>query len=417
MHLPKIVAFFAIAGTTFTAAASPLPTPSPFGEAPLEPQMPDVSHELLAEHAAQSHQMTPDQVGWLSQGAWDEDHCSLTIYPPSGPLCFPGIPNGHHSWDPDTNLFWTEPAWWGDFGPGLEHADILFRRAVNAFEGGNAPAAYLWLGRSVHMLGDAGTPAHVLLDTHLPGDPDTYENWLSQDGQANTRAWIQANPPDPAWDMDFHMLPVWEALDIELQGELNQASQVYGGRSSGQALWELGPIGNDRVLFQLMFLIAEAADNWDSDDIQGEHFHGEVSDPGYLTQIREDLFPLVTRYSSGLIGYFEQTVLPPPPPILISPADGGRIIGNSPEFRWHPVGVDPIYRIEIAEDPEFNHTILSEQTGVPAFRPDPILSPGQYYWRAQATTVVGTGNWSTVWSFQIDWIVYAPLVIQTGPVR
>jgi hypothetical protein len=263
--------------------------------------MPDESHRLLAEHAAISHGMTEPLVGWVAQGAWDEDHCWLDPYPP----CLPGVPNGLHSWDPDTGEYWTEPSWWPEFGSGLTHADWLFAQAIEAHGAEDTEAAYRYLGRAVHMLGDMATPAHAHLDTHLPPfDMDPYEQWLNEDDLSNTRAWLAGHPPGVGWDFDFHNLPSWEELDPDLQGQLDAASENYGQRRSGQALWSLGPVDHDPVVFRLMYLMAEAADNWDSDDVEGEQIHGDLDDPAYLTQMRDTLFPLLVSYTAALLDYW-----------------------------------------------------------------------------------------------------------------
>jgi len=146
----------------------------------------------------------------------------------------------------------------------------------------------------------------VHLDTHLPPfDSDPYELWLNDDDRANTRVWTALNPPGPGWDMTFTDLPTWGDLGADLQGQLDAASELYGGRSSGQALWQLGPEGHDAVIFQLMFLMAEAADDWDSGDAAGEQFPGDLGDEAYLAQMRDTLFPLLVPYCAALIDYFE----------------------------------------------------------------------------------------------------------------
>jgi hypothetical protein len=277
-------------------------SPLPLQQAPSRPEMPDESHRLLAEHSAVSHGLSGTAVDWIAQGAWDEDHCQFEPYPP----CWPWIPNGYHSWDPDTDGYWTEPAWWVEFGSGLAHADWLFAQAVQAQDSGDAEAAYRHLGRAVHMVGDMATPAHVNLDTHLPPfDMDPYEMWLGEGDLAPTRAWISQHPAGPEWDLDVSDLPAWAELGSDLQAQLEAASQVYGGRSSGQELWLLGPEGTDVVIFRLLYLMAEEADNWDSDDVAGEQFHGNLGDPAYLAQMRDVLFPGLVSYSAALIGYFE----------------------------------------------------------------------------------------------------------------
>ena len=128
--------------------------------------MPDESHRMLAHHAAESLGLPDALVNWISQGAWDEDNCRFSSYPP----CIFNFyaSTARHSWDPDTNGYWV----WFDpglvFGPGLEHANDLFSWAVDAYSLGNVEAAYLWLGRSAHLLGDMATPA-----PHAAGHPRT----------------------------------------------------------------------------------------------------------------------------------------------------------------------------------------------------------------------------------------------------
>lgn len=379
-------------------------------EEPPTPQMGDVSHSLMAEHASSSYGLTNQQVEWVSQGAWDEDHCAVNPYPPAGPLCFPAIPSGHHSWDPDTNMFWDEPAWWGDFGSALRRAKILFNRAVAAYQNGQQTAAYLWLGRSMHLLGDMATPAHVLLDTHLPGDSDKYEAWLSAGGQEKTLAWISANPPGSEWSLEYHHLPTWGQLSEDLRAELDQASLLYGGRASGQELWQLGPEEEDPVIFRIMYLIAEQADNWDSNDFSGELNHGQLDDEAYLLAIRDALFPILTRQSTALISYFHQNVLLPQAPTLISPADGALVPGDFLQLQWHPVGVNPEYYIQVATQEQFDQPLVDESTLSSTFTIKEILSEGTYYWRVRATSKAGESEWSRTWTFNVMWRMSLPVI-------
>jgi hypothetical protein len=379
---------------------------------PPAPQMGDVGHAMMAEHAALSYGLTDQQAGWLSQGAWDEDHCSVDLYPPSGPLCFPAIPSGHHSWDPDTNTYWDQPEWWGDFGSALTRARLHFFRAVQAYQDGHEKTAYLWLGRAMHLWGDMATPAHVHLDAHLPGDGDKYESWLSADGQANTSTWIEAYPPGQAWKLSFHDIPEWENLPEDLQTVLESASQVYGERGSGQELWLLGPQGEDPVIFRLLYLLAEAADNWDSNDVQGELYHGQLDDSAYLGAIRDTLFPLLASSSTALIDYFHQTVLPPAPPIQITPPDSGWIEGNFPTLSWHPVGVNPEYDLQVAHDPQFESLLLDTRLERSSYHSSEFFPGGIYYWRVRALTDSGQGEWSLVRSFNVMWSISLPVICQ-----
>jgi hypothetical protein len=270
-------------------------------EPPLEPQMPAKTHKFLALHAAESYGHTGVEKQWIAQGAEDEDNCFPRPYPPCIRLLGPV---GYHAWDPDTNGNWEMiiiPS-----GPGLMHMNLLFDEAVDAYLNGDLQVAYLWLGRAVHILGDAATPAHTNLDEHIFGDD--YEEWLDANDFDNTKSWITQHPSGSEWYLDYRLLPEWEDLGVDLQSALDDASSQYGGRGSGEELWENGPQGIDAVLFRLLFLMAEQSDDWDSRDVLGEKHHGNPRDPEYLKQIRNTLFPHLTRYTSALIDYFEYSV-------------------------------------------------------------------------------------------------------------
>lgn len=67
---------------------------------------------------------------------------------------------------------------------------------------------------------------------------------------------------------------------------------------------------------------------------------------------------------------------------LVSPADGGSVNDDMPEFRWTLNGSNEVARVEIAEEESFRELVTAsewapETSALPA-RP---LSPGQYYWR------------------------------------
>lgn len=378
---------------------------------PPKPQLPDTSHSLLGEHAAQSYGLSIEQIDWVSQGAWDEDHCATAIYPPAGIWCLPAFNGGYHSWDPDMGEFWSEPSLWPGFGSGLSRANLLFSNAVETYQSGNLAAAYLWLGRSIHMLSDISTPAHVNLDTHLPRDEDSYELWLSEDGHLNTRSWINANPAGSMWIQDFKELPIWEELTGDLQNQLEEASKFYGERESGQVLWELGPVGEDAVIFRLMYLLAEEADNWDSNDVSGEMYPGDLSDPAYLVQIRDTTFPMLILHSAALISYFQAWVLPPLAPNLISPTDGERTPKDQPTFTWTSPGIEAEYRIEIDESIDFDQPLINALLTDITYTPDLALDGGDFYWRVQATTAAGRGDWSPVWQVTIVTEPDAPVLL------
>jgi hypothetical protein len=159
-----------------------------------------------------------------------------------------------------------------------------------------------------------------------------------------------------------------------------------------------------------MYLIAEEADNWDSNDVQGEQFHGDTTDPEYLAQIRDTLFPILAWQSTALIDYFQQTVLTEPAPRLLSPLDGEMVPDNPPLLKWDPVGIKPSYEIEIDVDQDFIEPVITGETIATTFTPDAKLVSGEYVWRVRAYKVDWTSDWSEVWSFKVGWRVSMPII-------
>lgn len=263
-----------------------------------EPNLPDLSHQFLAIHAAQSHGNSTLQINLISQGAYDEDHQLIPTF-------------GWHSWDPDTGDFWWSPT--GD-GPALERANMLFGEAVGLFIT-DQNSAWMKFGQSLHLLQDLSTPAHAHADSHVClagiGDCDAYETWLGDDDLVNTWNWINDNPSGTQYNMRFQDIPEWEELTQDLISQLEGAHLEYGERESARDLWELGPVGIDPILFQLMFLMAESADNYNSGgliEFPGEAFNGNLDDTAYLESMRDSLFPIAVTYSTAWIDYFERQV-------------------------------------------------------------------------------------------------------------
>jgi hypothetical protein len=281
-----------------TVFASELPPPEQGVDSEDQPTLPDLTHQYLAVHAAESHVNTPEQVSWISQGAYDEDHQFLPTF-------------GWHSWDPDTGEFWWSPT--GD-GPALERANMLFWEAVNLYKSDQG-ASWMKLGQSLHLLQDMSTPAHAHADSHVClggiGDCDAYETWLGVDDLANTWTWINGNPPGPDWNMKFTQLPTYVDLSTDLKTQLEGANLEYGGYSNGEQLWESGPPAIDALIFQLMYLMAETADNYNSGgltEFPGEFYNGDLDDPAYLSEMRDALLPVAVEFSTAWIDYFEYQV-------------------------------------------------------------------------------------------------------------
>jgi len=278
------------------------PTPTNDITSELEPTLPEITHQYLGSYAAESHGNSLDQIEWIGQGAYDEDHQPFPM-------------QGWHSWDPDNGDFWWFPL---SSGTALERANILFWQAVEMHQT-DVQGSWGLLGQSLHLLQDVSTPAHAHADSHIcitnfypQPDCDYYETWLKFEDFINTLTWFNNNSPNQSWDMLYTEIPEWSELTPDLQIQLGGAFLEYGQRSSGQELWVLGPTGSDPVLFRLMYLMAEMSDSYSSGgkrifpgEVYYPPFVPHTDDPVYLSEMRDTLFPFVIRFSTAWIDYFE----------------------------------------------------------------------------------------------------------------
>lgn len=128
-----------------------------------------------------------------------------------------GLRQLNHFWDP-TNGAGLPPI--GQ--PALGYAQGLYDNALSSYEEehyneGFDTGAYHYLGRVVHLLGDMGVPAHVLLQEHISGD--TYEGR----GTANYRPESQIQ----TGTLEELMRTVAEiANDYDSDGEVGQTDIV-----------------------------------------------------------------------------------------------------------------------------------------------------------------------------------------------
>ncbi|MDD2897817.1 MAG: hypothetical protein PHI31_03795 [Desulfuromonadaceae bacterium] len=77
-----------------------------------------------------------------------------------------------HFWDADSNKGLL------GFSTAYEKADEYWNLAITEYTKGNKSKAYEFLGATIHLLSDMGSPAHVHNDDHILGD--FMENYLEQ---------------------------------------------------------------------------------------------------------------------------------------------------------------------------------------------------------------------------------------------
>jgi uncharacterized protein YegL len=199
-------------------------------------------------------------------------------------------PFREHYWDPDGGI--------GDglyaFRSAAQRAQDHWNQAIANYKKGNFDLAYWYLGRVCHLLQDMSVPAHVHNDDHAG-----YVREL------DAPFWLDTllNPYDPSGGKDRY--EQWIGTDGMHYTEYTRNS------CSGPELHEewtlVGTSGDNGFMWSL----AEIADDWDSDDVNGEddnlEWIGDVSDD-HCQQIADALMPAAIEYTAGLLQRFYESV-------------------------------------------------------------------------------------------------------------
>jgi len=100
-------------------------------------------------------------------------------------------------------------------------------------------------------------------------------------------------------------------------------------------------------------------------------------------------------------GYFTTTASPAPePPVLISPANGitNAALDPSLNLAWHSSFEATSYGLQLSPYSDFRYASYNQSGLADTSRTVTGLdSLTTYHWRANATNVFGTSNWSTIW--------------------
>jgi photosystem II stability/assembly factor-like uncharacterized protein len=91
----------------------------------------------------------------------------------------------------------------------------------------------------------------------------------------------------------------------------------------------------------------------------------------------------------------------PPPPLLISPANGETAVSTNPTFNWNASKDATSYRLQVSTSSGFGSTAVNQSGLVTTSLQVAGLSNNViYYWRVNATNSAGTGDWSSpIWHF------------------
>jgi hypothetical protein len=253
-------------------------------------------------------------------GAIDED--GLHVLPSSEQAleyrCDPTI-YLHHAWNPNTNRGWNIEGHTSILNDtGLEWANYYFYWALEEYWAGRRARAYYLLGRSIHLLGDAATPAHAHGDPHISdmGDFDGYENSLSG---CEVFCSLLSDCGERLDYAQIRLLDQLKAEYPEISEELERNAANYFELKSpiplAEILWEKGPRiqqkrprnEQDRVdtdLFHIFYYAAERADDFPSEDVSGEDSDLRIDDADIYIRIGEELVPVAVQSTVALLELF-----------------------------------------------------------------------------------------------------------------
>lgn len=89
-------------------------------------------------------------------------------------------------------------------------------------------------------------------------------------------------------------------------------------------------------------------------------------------------------------------------PVLASPPDGSTNQPSSLDLTWGPAPDASSYHLQVSTDVGFSSLVLDDSSEGGISR-SLTLSPGQqYFWRVRGQNAMGSGNWSSPWSFTTE---------------
>ena len=91
----------------------------------------------------------------------------------------------------------------------------------------------------------------------------------------------------------------------------------------------------------------------------------------------------------------------PPAPVLQTPSNGAVDVYPRLECAWASVGQFPKYAVQVSSAANFS-SLVTDTTGIiPLWfnRSNPLPYNSTFYWRVNASNLLGTSSWSSTWSF------------------
>ena len=103
---------------------------------------------------------------------------------------------------------------------------------------------------------------------------------------------------------------------------------------------------------------------------------------------------------SAVWTFTTEPAVPPPAPLLASPANGATGVPTTPGMIWGQAGNATSYRLQVSTRSNFATLVVDQRNIQQLWQIISVNPATTYYWRVNATNAYGTGPWSTVWRFK-----------------
>ena len=103
---------------------------------------------------------------------------------------------------------------------------------------------------------------------------------------------------------------------------------------------------------------------------------------------------------STVWSFTAEPAVPPPAPILASPANGATNVSQTPALIWGASGNAISWKLQVSTSSNFSTLVVNEKNLAQTWMIVSLNRNTTYYWRAAATNVYGTSAWSSAWRFK-----------------
>ncbi len=103
---------------------------------------------------------------------------------------------------------------------------------------------------------------------------------------------------------------------------------------------------------------------------------------------------------SAVRSFTTEPAVPPPVPLLASPANGATNVSPTPGLIWSASGNATSWKLQVSTASTFKTLVVNEKNLQQTWMIVGLNRNTLYYWRVAATNVYGTSAWSAAWKFK-----------------